>query len=331
MNTECFGFGSYHVEWAFIRRHFRLNQNSHKIDSIIPRALPLAYISSVSQVLPVVIPAGNAVTFWAYRTLPHININNINHHLSSVASPFFQNSQKITYPKGPSCKQKAGHPIEGIAAVLPTHGPFSHPTPVTSVTLFAFVSLAKVVLALVYAAFQSPSPAAAWMGVDNARRTKEEKYILFVWKDKMHERTGLGHRNGRHKEWITTIYSCSHSSFDVESGIWSHCGITAGHAIWKSDFHRQWSLGKQPEIRRECPSLAGWQMTQVIHGDDELTTPRAHCTSSSGPDIGCKIRSAFHQACIDAFRRNKHFKYRSWMYVIGLYRLASPMGYRIWL
>lgn len=43
---------------------FRLNS-----EMPIPSALPLAYINPVSQVEPVVIPAGKAVTCCAYRTL----------------------------------------------------------------------------------------------------------------------------------------------------------------------------------------------------------------------------------------------------------------------
>ena len=41
----------------------------------VPKALPLAYIKLVSQVLPVVIPAGKAVTCSAYLTLSQ-NISN---------------------------------------------------------------------------------------------------------------------------------------------------------------------------------------------------------------------------------------------------------------
>jgi hypothetical protein len=85
-----------------------------------------------------------------------------------------------THPKGPSCKHSSGNPIDEIAARFPTQGPFSHPMPVARATLFAFVSLASAVCALVYAAAQSPSPAAARMGLAKVERKSNgpNVYIL---------------------------------------------------------------------------------------------------------------------------------------------------------
>jgi hypothetical protein len=74
-----------------------------------------------------------------------------------------------TYPKGPSCKHNSGNPIEEIAAIFPTQGPFCQPIPVANATLFAFVSLASAVCALVYAEAQLPSPAAARIGAANTK------------------------------------------------------------------------------------------------------------------------------------------------------------------
>lgn len=70
-----------------------------------------------------------------------------------------------TYPKGPSCKHNSGNPIELIAAIFPTHPPFCHPTPVARPTFWELLNLAKAAVAFEYAEAQSPSPAAAKMGV----------------------------------------------------------------------------------------------------------------------------------------------------------------------
>ena len=61
MNTKGFRFGPYSHQYC---RHPRFRKS-------IPRAFPLVYIRPVSHVLPVVIPAGNAVTSNAYLTLSH--------------------------------------------------------------------------------------------------------------------------------------------------------------------------------------------------------------------------------------------------------------------
>lgn len=66
----------------------------------------------------------------------------------------------------------------GTAPVLPTHGPFSHPIPVARATLLAFVSFARAVAALAYAAAQSPSPGAARTMGRSATREKAWKCIL---------------------------------------------------------------------------------------------------------------------------------------------------------
>ena len=82
---------------------------------------------------------------------------------------YLKQKEKETHPKGPSCKHNCGNPIELNAAIFPTQGPFSHPTPVTNDTLFAVDSFARAALALVYAALQSPSPWAARAGDSSAR------------------------------------------------------------------------------------------------------------------------------------------------------------------
>jgi len=92
----------------------------------------------------------------------------ISHTIQSLVSIYPR--PLITYPNGPSCKHSSGNPIVEIAARFPTQGPFSQPTPVTREILFAELSFASAVAAFVYAAAQSPSPAAANIGVTNARR-----------------------------------------------------------------------------------------------------------------------------------------------------------------
>jgi hypothetical protein len=62
--------------------------------------------------------------------------------------------------------------------MFPTQGPFSHPIPVANETLFAFDSFAKAVFAFEYAAAQSPSPAAAKIGIAKARTEIIEVLIL---------------------------------------------------------------------------------------------------------------------------------------------------------
>jgi hypothetical protein len=82
------------------------------------------------------------------------------------------------HPKGPSCRHSSGNPIAEIAAIFPTQGPFSHPIPVANETLFAFDNFATAAFALVYAAAQSPSPAAARTGMAKAKEEIIEDLIL---------------------------------------------------------------------------------------------------------------------------------------------------------
>jgi hypothetical protein len=70
-----------------------------------------------------------------------------------------------------------------MAAILPTQGPFSHPIPVAKAALLVFESFASAVLAFAYAAAQSPSPAAANIGMANARRERIGAFILAQKKD----------------------------------------------------------------------------------------------------------------------------------------------------
>jgi hypothetical protein len=65
-----------------------------------------------------------------------------------------------------------------MAAMLPTQGPFSHPIPVAKAALLVFESFASAVLAFAYATAQSPSPAAANIGMANARRERIGAFIL---------------------------------------------------------------------------------------------------------------------------------------------------------
>jgi len=73
--------------------------------------------------------------------------------------------------------------MAAIAAMFPTHGPFSHPIPVAKAALSAFESFASAVLAFAYAAAQSPSPAAAKMGIAKARKERIGAFILAQEKD----------------------------------------------------------------------------------------------------------------------------------------------------
>jgi hypothetical protein len=71
-----------------------------------PSASPRARINSLSQVPPVVMPAGNDVILSANRR-----------------------------PRGPSWRHREGNPRRGTGPVLPTQGPMAHPVPVVIFTV----------------------------------------------------------------------------------------------------------------------------------------------------------------------------------------------------
>jgi len=85
--------------------------------------------------------------------------------------------------------------MAAIAAIFPTHGPFSHPVPVAKAALFAFESFASAVVALAYAAAQSPSPAAAKVGIAKARRERIGVFILAWEKGRSREIRGSQLKN----------------------------------------------------------------------------------------------------------------------------------------
>jgi hypothetical protein len=55
------------------------------------------------------------------------------------------------------CKQSDGYPIDPASLVLPTHGPFDQPTPVTIPIFSLWDSFASAAVALVYAASHVPT------------------------------------------------------------------------------------------------------------------------------------------------------------------------------
>ena len=69
MDTESLCFRT------FVKRKPSVLSGSIVIVKNIPNAYPLPYIKFVSHVLPVVIPAGKAVTCCAYRTLASYQLN----------------------------------------------------------------------------------------------------------------------------------------------------------------------------------------------------------------------------------------------------------------
>jgi hypothetical protein len=95
-----------------------------------------------------------------------------------------------------------------MAAILPTQGPFSHPIPVAKAALLVFESFASAVLAFAYAAAQSPSPAAANIGMANARRERIGDFILHRKKDgekkTCYSQSKIGTRRGKRNFDIAT-------------------------------------------------------------------------------------------------------------------------------
>lgn len=69
-------------------------------------------------------------------------------------------------------RQSSGKPIAAMAAIFPTHGPFSHQITVAKTVLLALESFASAVLAFAYAAVQSRSPGATSTGMAKARRER---------------------------------------------------------------------------------------------------------------------------------------------------------------